>query len=210
MTDLMLAFGDSVPAGGGGCYTNFVTEYARLLPVPPLTWNHSVSGSTSSDLLVLINKPSILEQLSQASLVLIMTGANDYSGLFDSVCVNNGPYDLRRTILQNNLYAVVSKIRAKNATTQIVLFDYWAAMKDGQVMIKEYTPSQIIAANMCTASANAAISGVVKELTGVKLLSTYAVFNEPNGEVTNLLQPDGNHPNAAGHELIAQALLKLV
>jgi lysophospholipase L1-like esterase len=38
---------------------------------------------------------------------------------------------------------------------------------------------------------------------------TYTVFKGANGRTdpTSLLAPDGDHPNALGHRLIAQALL---
>jgi lysophospholipase L1-like esterase len=44
---------------------------------------------------------------------------------------------------------------------------------------------------------------------GATFVGLFTPFNGPaaNGDVTKLLAPDGDHPNAAGHQLIAERLI---
>jgi acyl-CoA thioesterase-1 len=64
------------------------------------------------------------------------------------------------------------------------------------------------ASDEATTYANNAILGAARA-TGATYVPTYPVFKGANGRTdpTSLLAPDGDHPNALGHRLIAQALL---
>lgn len=208
---MIVGFGDSVPAGGGGCYTNFVSEYVRLLDQTPLMYNHSVSGSTSIQLLELINKSStIQEHLSKADVALIMTGANDYNVVFDAARKSGdfSDYDTVASQLDVNVSSIIQVIKRLNSKIKIVLFGYWACMLDGKVASKEYDDISMKASLACTKSANDAIVAAKSDCI---YISTYDVFyngDYPPIDITDLLQPDGNHPNAFGHRNIAAKVFK--
>ena len=57
-----------------------------------------------------------------------------------------------------------------------------------------------------TRRANAVI-GAVCLGTGARYVDLFKPFEESGRDVTSLMAPDGDHPNAAGHELIARELL---
>jgi acyl-CoA thioesterase-1 len=64
------------------------------------------------------------------------------------------------------------------------------------------------ASEEATAYANNAVLGAARA-TGATYVSTSSVFKGANGRTdpTSLLAADGDHPNARGHQLIAQAPL---
>jgi lysophospholipase L1-like esterase len=49
---------------------------------------------------------------------------------------------------------------------------------------------------------------VAAKTTGATYVSTYTAFKGPSGtdDPTTLLAPDGDHPDAAGHQLIAKTI----
>src|SRR5206468_3516947 len=84
----VVGLGDSVPAGGGGCNcTNFVAAYAKLIEAntgrPSGVENFAVGGTTSGDVVDQLTQPTVIAALKAATIVLIMTGANDYDDAFD-------------------------------------------------------------------------------------------------------------------------------
>jgi lysophospholipase L1-like esterase len=89
----------------------------------------------------------------------------------------------------------------------VVVLDYWAAMEDGAVAAKDYDAPTMAASIASTTSVNDALA-VAAKATGALYLSTYTAFKGPNGanDPTALLAADGDHPDAAGHQLIARTI----
>jgi lysophospholipase L1-like esterase len=98
-------------------------------------------------------------------------------------------------------------MRALNKTAHVVVLDYWASMEDGKVAAKDYNSTAMAASIACTTSTNAALF-LAAEATSATYVSTYTAFKGANGtkDDTNLLQPDGDHPDPAGHLVIAKAI----
>jgi len=82
-------------------------------------------------------------------------------------------------------------------------------MKDGKVARAAYGPAGVKAANEATAYADNAILRAARA-QGATYVSTYGVFKGADGRTdpTPLLAADGDHPNARGHQVIAQALAR--
>jgi lysophospholipase L1-like esterase len=139
-----------------------------------------------------------------------MTGANDFNDAFDQVSLGApaaATYAPVATAVQENVTTTVEKIHALNAGAHVVVLDYWAAMEDGAVAAKDYDAPTMAASIASTTSVNEALA-VAAKATGATYLSTYTAFKGPNGanDPTALLAADGDHPDAAGHQLIARTI----
>jgi lysophospholipase L1-like esterase len=211
---IVVGLGNSVPAGAACSCQNFVSAYAAMVAAATNTQatvdNDAVSGSTSADVVNLMSRASVQAQLKSATTVLIMTGANDYNDAFDQVSLGapaSDTYGPVATAVQDNVTAVVQKIHSLNGGAHVVVLDYWAAMEDGAVAAKDYDPPAMAASVACTTSVNEALS-VAAKATGALYLSTLTALKGPNGtnDPTALLAADGDHPDAAGHQLIAKTI----
>jgi hypothetical protein len=70
---------------------------------------------------------------------------------------------------------------------------------------RQYTPSGRIASDQLTVRTNAAIDAAARA-DDATYVDIYTPF-EDSADITSLLASDGDHPNAAGHALIARTLL---
>jgi len=109
--------------------------------------------------------------------------------------------------VQDNVTAVVQQIHSLNPAAQVVILDYWAAMEDGAVAARDYDPPTMAASIASTTYVNQALA-VAAKATNALYVSTYTAFKGADGKAdpTSLLAPDGDHPDAAGHELIAKTI----
>jgi lysophospholipase L1-like esterase len=211
---VVVGLGNSVPAGAACGCQNFVSAYAQMVATGTNTKatvdNDAVSGSTSADLVNLLTKSSVQSHLRSATTVLIMTGANDYGDAFDQVSLGapaTETYAPVATAVEDNVTAVVQQIHALNAAARVVVLDYWAAMQDGAVAAQNYDAPTQAAADASTTSVNQALALATKATRAI-YVSSYTAMKGPDGtkDPTSLLAPDGDHPNAAGHQVIAQAV----
>jgi lysophospholipase L1-like esterase len=211
---VVVGFGNSVPSGTACGCTNFVSAYAAMVGnstnTEPTVDNDAVSGSTSADVVNLLTKSSVQNQLRAATTVLIMTGANDFNDAFDQVSLGapaDATYAPVATAVQDNVVTIVSTIHRLNGGAHVVLLDYWAAMEDGAVAAKDYDATAMAASLASTTYVNDALAAAAKE-TNATYVSTLTAFKGPNGtnDDTALLAADGDHPDAAGHQLIARTI----
>lgn len=211
---LVVGLGNSVPSGAACGCENFVSAYADMVSAATNTRatvaNKAVSGSTSADLVNLLSGAGVQAELRSATTVLIMTGANDFNDAFDQVSLGAPAaetYGPVATAVQDNVTTVVEKIHGLNAAAHVVVLDYWAAMEDGAVAARDYDPPAMAASVACTTSVNGALA-VAAKATNAVYVSTYTAFKGPGGRVdpTALLAADGDHPDAAGHQVIAKAV----
>jgi lysophospholipase L1-like esterase len=139
--------------------------------------------------------------------VVIMTGANDYTSAFDAVSngASTSRYNAVAQQVTANVTAAVKRIRYINPKADIVIVDYWAAMEDGKVAQQNYNSATLWAAWKATQSVDGALWAVAQSLN-TDWISTYQLFHDAVSDVTSLLLSDGNHPDAAGTSLIAGAL----
>jgi lysophospholipase L1-like esterase len=157
-----------------------------------------------------MSQPAVQAAVKDATIVLIMTGANDYDDAFDEASIGFDPtaaYATVATVVQDNVTNTIGKIKQLNSKAQVVVLDYWAAEEDGAVARQQYDPTTMDASVACTVSVNTALALAAKA-GGASYLSTYTAFKGVDGKKddTGLLQSDGDHPNAAGQLVIAQAV----
>ncbi len=212
----VVALGDSVPSGGGCDCTPYPERSATtLLSVDGEKWvatNDAVGGYTTSDVLEqLATKPDVAAHVADADVVEIEIGANDVG--YDSSCGPSvGCYQPTIPTVQRNLDQIVSKVHelTKGRTVLVVLLDYWSVWLGGQ-----YAEAQGDAYVEGAAAVTDNVNAVIKDTatrTGASYVDLRAAFKGPDYtyDETHYLAPDGDHPNAAGHQQIADALVGVV
>jgi lysophospholipase L1-like esterase len=173
--------------------------------------NEAKAGSTSDDLRKGMGDPGLLGELTQANVVVIFTGANDFFPAFGTVSgggsveKNYAPVALT---VRRNVESVVAEVRKHNTRARIVVCGYWNDFKDGSVARHQYSAKQRTAADAATKYTNGALQQAA-DSSGVHYVSTRKLF-QAERDVTPMLASDGDHLSAAGHRKIAQALVDLL
>ncbi len=219
----MLAVGDSVTTGSACKCTPFPQQYATLLThargVPTTVTNLGVNGLTAAGLLALVKDPksAVRRALPNADIDLITIGANDFGDNYADItsascrgpdrtdCVDDELAALRITMTQ--LIDEIHQVRSRRPTA-ILVSGYWNVFQDGQVAKDKFPTAGVQATKALTQRANTVLREVA-DADGATYVGLYTAFNGPaaSGDITQLLAPDGDHPNARGHALIAQRLL---
>jgi len=212
----VVGLGDSVVAAAHCGCAGFLSAYADLLTksgTPATSINLGVSGATSEDLLEQLRGDGPTRQaVAKADVVLIMSGANEavpvleqeQTGDCDEECAVQTAETTR-----TQLTSAVQEVRALRGgqPVQVVLLDYWNVTVDGQVARQRFDAAARAAADRATEETNAAICGAAQD-AGALCVDTFVPFRgaDGSGDPTSLLADDGDHPDAAGHQVIAQAL----
>jgi lysophospholipase L1-like esterase len=214
----VVGLGDSVPAGTACDCDNYVDQVGKEVAAQrddtPAVDNLAQAGLSTSGLASLLDDTSAAAKVAGADLVIVTIGANDFDegSLTDPGCrpvtelsCFQDTLDKQRT----KLSAILDRLG--DLTTQpanrIVVTGYWNVFRDGQVgrslgsTYREASDALTVADNSLIASVTAAHGDTYVDL--------YTPFKGSDGtkDDTNLLADDGDHPNAAGHTLIAQTVL---
>jgi len=216
----VVAVGDSVPSGGGCECRAFPDTYAARsaarVGAVASTVNLAVDGYTSAEVRSQVVGPAASAALQRADTVVIMVGANDFlQPLVDDLdgrCSRADCYTLTEQSVSANVVDTVQQIRAIHPTpVSVIVVGYWNVAEDGSVGREAYGVDGMAKADRATAYANTALQQAAAD-TGAHYVATFAAFRGPDGglDPTPLLAADGDHPNAAGHDRIAQALFDTV
>jgi len=204
-TATVVTFGDSVPAGTSCGCTAFPDLYARRITAESI--DLARPGLTAAGMRAQLDTPRATDALRRASVVLIMIGANDLAAAFESG--RGGPaYASAAASVRRDVSASLSRIRAvRGAGLPVIVLGYWNVVEDGEVGHSDYGADGAAEAALATDQANEALREVAKA-AGVIYLSTSAALKgaDARDDPTELLTSDGDHPNARGHEAIAQAV----
>ena len=148
---------------------------------------------------------------TDADYVLLTIGANDFAGHEDDVtagrctteCVSDEMAGLTR-----NLRRILDRITALDThrTPEVLVTGYWNVFKDGQVARDSYPLQGQDATQALTRATNQVIAtaAAAAHATYVDVATPF----ETAPDITGLLAPDGDHPNAAGHALIADLMFQ--
>ena len=213
----VVGLGDSVPAAAGCACTSFVELLGRNLGQhtgrPNHTDNYARNGLDTTGLLTQLQDPGVAEGVAHADLVTVTIGANDFAGAeddyFAGTCGGGAGLDCFRTTLPRlhaNLTAVLDRIRALAAghPVGVRVTNYWNVFEDGEVGQEQHGDAFVHDSNQLTREANAVICDAAEHAGDVCIdLDTAFTRASPDGDPTSLLAPDGDHPNQAGHDLIA-------
>jgi len=213
----VVGIGDSVTSGSNCACQAFVGLYAAELAakrgLKTSSVNLGVPGWTSSQLLLSLTRPGAFpDQVAKADILLVTIGANDLVSLEGRLgsggCATPCYLPVVASVGQNveRIVAAARATRPDHLVT-ILVTNYWDVFQDGDVGVAKNGEPFEIWSDTLTRAENAQICDGAR-LAGAICVDLYQPF-KGNGSKnpTALLAADGDHPNSAGHHLIASALL---
>jgi acyl-CoA thioesterase-1 len=200
----VVAFGDSVPAGSACDCVPFPDLYAARLNGGARAIDLAADGYTSADVLAQLRSGDVEDCLRHATTVLIMVGANDAADGFPGAGAA-GYAEIADRTAANVTEAVREIHQVGGAALPVVVLGYWNVVQDGDAA--EFGPGEDVEAAIATDDTNRALEAAA-EAGGAAFVPTYPLFKGADGrsDPTGLLAADGDHPNAAGHDVIAAAI----
>jgi lysophospholipase L1-like esterase len=151
--------------------------------------------------------------LADADVVVVIMGANDVEATdpSDCDCKDDGSrcYSRDLATLTQNLDRVAAAVNAlaTRPGARVLLTGYWNVFLDGSAA-RARGADYVQVADDVTREVNARISSAAAA-HGAVYVDLFTPFRGADGskDCTALLAADGDHPDAAGHALIARTLL---
>ncbi len=208
---VVVALGDSVPRGSACGCVPYPGLLARRLSQEVghrvTAVNDAHPGYTSADVLTQVQtSAAVIAHIRSAGVVTLQIGANDVAYSSDCGAVA-ACYTSSLPQAQVNITSIVRQIRSLTAAhpVAIVLLDYWNVWLGGRYATA-HGPAYVAAATSVTFAESAMINDIA-QITGSAHVDLRLAFRGPDDadDETGLLAPDGDHPNAAGHAVIAAA-----
>jgi lysophospholipase L1-like esterase len=212
----VVGLGDSVTAGSNCTCAPFVERFGRLLAArdgrPVTATNLGVPGLTTGSLGQQLDDPEVSASVASADTLLVTIGANDLAALEERWARTGCDVTCRApsvAAMARGLASDLARIRALGHEGQRVeVTTYWNVFEDGDVADRERGAGFADWSDAVTVAADAAICRTARSF-GDTCVDLYAPFLSTDGhrDPTALLSSDGDHPNSAGHDVIARALL---
>ena len=216
----LVALGDSLTVGdgdesGGGYPARLLTQLSKEAPGSTLE-NLAQSGWTSDDLINTQLEPAVAALRAAPGgapkLALVWIGSNDLFGLYNYVCPMDYGNDYARCEpeslqqFRSNLKRILGSLKATGARLYIALLDDQSkrpVMTNPQLRRDSYdkiTADDVSRMSVQTGKYNA----VIRELAASFDATTVDFFGTKIFETSATLSEDGNHPNGAGYDAIAE------
>jgi lysophospholipase L1-like esterase len=208
----IVALGDSVPRGTNCDCTPYPELSADGLSKSSgetvTATNDSVAGGTTATVLQqLASHEDVIASVRDADAVEVEIGANDV-GYSSSCGASVDCYSPRIPTIEKNLAEIVTRIHDLTAGHKVlvILIDYWSVWLGGKYAAA-HGPDYVAAAEEMTDRVDTAIK-LTADSTGSAYVDLRAAFKGPSYsyDETRYLSSDGDHPNAAGHQKIADAV----
>lgn len=215
---VVLALGDSVPSGYACECSPFPETYGSLLRSSTgahvVVDNRAVGGLDTAGLIAQLRTPDVANAVRRSDVIVVTIGANDFGDhhrevvegrckTADTDCVAD---DL--SAMRGRLATVLTRIRAlrEGEPTTVLTTGYWNVFEDGDVARDAFGEEGLRKSLHLTGRANRVIRSV-SAAAGARYVDLSRPFEQSEKDVTSLLAADGDHPDAAGHDLIARTLL---
>jgi lysophospholipase L1-like esterase len=214
---IVVGIGDSVTKATGCACPGFVEPYAADLPTsadgPASALNLGMNGLTAAGLRTLVTTPSpTAASVAEADILLVTIGANDLLPLLPKWRASGCPaacYTPAVDAVGSDIGDIptAAKTLRGNHPTRILVTDYWNVFADGDVARARETPAYLLWSDELTRALNSRICAAARG-AGAICVDLYMPF-KGNGSQnpTTFLAGDGDHPNAAGYQLITSAPL---
>lgn len=209
----VVGLGDSVPAASRCGCAGFVTGVAQRLSQrghAVAAVNLAAPGATSDNLVDDLTDAHERSVIAGSDVVLVEIGANDinFNALYDSDClgaVSCWKGDL--TNLDANVRSILRTLQGLRSSdpAAIAVLGYWNVGEAGDVGAAE---GSVYVRN--ARALTDAVNDVLERdaaAAGTVYVDTYAAFGSDDSTATGLLAADGDHPNAKGHDILAQAVV---
>lgn len=212
----VVGLGDSVMAGSACGCPGIPADYADRLGAatrrPVSGVNLGVPGATTTDLMSRIQTDrQIVAALAGADVVIVTVGANDLLPQQQRWQVDGCPpqcYLPAARTMGDRLATVLAEIRALRvgSPAAILVTTYWNVYTDGAGALSSGGQRQLDWSEQVTEAANRVIcSAATRQQATCVDLDRW--FDDEGSDPTRLLAADGDHPNAAGVDVIVTALL---
>jgi lysophospholipase L1-like esterase len=213
----VVGIGDSVTSATVCGCTGFVESYAANLPAaaggPAHAVNLGSGGLTAAGLRALMTSPSpTATGVAQGDILLVTIGANDLTPLlarWQASGCTAACYSPAVEAVGANVAAILSAAKdlRGHQPTRILVTDYWNVFADGDVARASDGPAYLRWSDELTRALNSTICTVARD-AGATCVDLYAPFKGDGSlNPTILLAADGDHPNAAGNQVISAALM---
>jgi lysophospholipase L1-like esterase len=216
-TATVVGIGDSVTSATVCQCIGFVESYAAHLPLaaggPARAENLGAGGLTAAGLRTLMTQPGPTPTgVAQGDILLVTVGANDLTPLlsrWESSGCPKACYSPAVDAVGTDLSDILAAARSLrgNRPTRVLVTDYWNVFADGDVALASEGPAYLRWSNELTRALNVSICNAARN-AGATCVDLYAPFKgDGSKNPTSLLAADGDHPNAAGNQVISAALL---
>ncbi|MDQ6658024.1 MAG: SGNH/GDSL hydrolase family protein, partial [Actinomycetota bacterium] len=212
----LVGLGDSVPAASACECTGFVAGVAQRLSLPGhqvASVNLATPGSTSSDLKDDLTAADERSTIAASDVVLVEVGANDMTldPLTDPACLGSDKCwksDLNG--LDGNIRQILSTLRSLRPADPAVIavVGYWNVGESGDMGAAK-GPTYVRNARLLTNSVNRLLEKDCASADAI-YVDADAAFGSDDRAMTSLLAPDGDHPNAEGHDVLAAAVVTAI
>jgi lysophospholipase L1-like esterase len=175
--------------------------------------NLGTNGLTAARLRTLLTTPSpTAAGVAEADILLVTIGANDLAALIPRWRVSGCPascYLPTVDAVGSDIRDILTAAKALRGDqpTRILVTNYWNVFADGDVASATESPAYLRWSDELTRALNIRICAAARRSDAI-CVDLYAPF-KGNGTLnpTQFLAGDGDHPNAAGNDLISAALL---
>lgn len=211
----LVVLGDSVTTGTSCSCTPFPTLIGEYLTNQVGHQvdvdDDGVDGDDTAGLLKRLDGDAEIRQdVAGADIVLVTIGANDLGELADRGPGSDDPcaaacYEPAAKKAAGDVGTVVGKVHALAPKAKILVTDYWNVFTDGT---RATDPPERAYTRSVTEAFNADLKPVVAA-SGATYVGLVTSFRgaDGQGDPTQFLLADGDHPDAQGHERIAKAAL---
>jgi lysophospholipase L1-like esterase len=213
----VVGIGDSVTSATVCGCIGFVESYAAHLPIaaggPAKAENLGAGGLTAAGLRTLMTQPGpTATGVAEGDILLVTIGANDLTPLlsqWQSSGCSKACYSPAVDAVGADLDAILAAAKSLRGDrpTRVLVTDYWNVFADGDVARASDGPAYLRWSDELTRALNVSICNSARN-AGATCVDLYAPFKgDGSKNPTELLAGDGDHPNAAGNDVISSALL---